>query len=200
MSDDTERRLTAMLNSGTASDLRAWAETGRPGLVLLRAYLDGAWRPAPSRDIHSRDVVDNTSAAIAAIAEAHPVDFLDVFPEGPLGDVSWVLTGLGRIDDPRATDRLARAARSLDQWRRMDAAIGLGRRPSTVATAALAVLVRDAEYLVRYHAFHSLERIGDASVLPVLRDLDPRSPIESELAARTIDAIAARSSADPASG
>jgi HEAT repeat protein len=146
---------------------------------------------------HQRDVIDNTSAAIAAIAAAHPLAFLEVFEDDRFRESGYVLTGLGKIDHPRATERLVRAAGSADPWTRMDVAIGLGRRPSSVATATLGALVMDREYLVRYHALKSLTQIGDDSVLWILRSLKPPSPYEAELVEAAISAIAGRAAERP---
>jgi hypothetical protein len=181
------------LVEGSAAALAAWAATGYPGLLRLRAHLAGPWDLAPiPADRFGRDLVDNETAAVAEIATAHPQEFLEVFGAQRWAADNLVLTGLGCIDDPRATERLARVIGSADQWVRMDAAIGLGRRVSPVASAALALLLVDVEYLVRYHALSSFELIGTATDIPALRAYDPRSPIEAEKAKRAIEAIRAR--------
>jgi HEAT repeat protein len=142
--------------------------------------------------VFGRDLVDNTSALVAAIAEAEPEAFLELFEGDRYGANGLVLVGLGRIDDERATQRLADAAGSSDQWIRMDVAIGLGRRASEIASRVLAGLLSDREYLVRYHALESLAHMGDASTVPALRAFDPPSPREAELAAQAIRAIEER--------
>ncbi len=149
---------------------------------------------------HQRDVIDNTSAAVATIAAVHPLAFLDVFEDDRFRESGYVLTGLGNIDDPRATERLIRAAGSADRWTRMHVAIGLGRRPSPVASAVLGDLLIDEEYLVRYHALKSLTQIGDDSVLPILRALKPRSPYEDDLVQAAIAAIVGRAVERPSTG
>jgi HEAT repeat protein len=195
--DDVDARLRAALRTGGAAALADWAATGRPGLLLLRGYLTDVWDAGPIEGTHQRDVIDNTSAAVAAIAAAHPLAFLDVFEDDRFRESGYVLTGLGKIDDPRATERLIRAAGSADQWTRMDVAIGLGRRPSPAATLTLGDLLVDHEYLVRYHALKSLTKIGDDSVLPILRGLKPPSPFEAELVRTAIAAIVGRAAALP---
>ena len=189
MDDDAGERLSAAYALGTNEALERWAATGRPGVLLLREFLDGTWDPAPAVGVFGRDLVDNTSALIAAIAETEPEAFLEVFDADRYRANGPVLVGLGRIDDPRATRRLAGAAGSTDQWVRMDVAIGLGRRESPIASATLAGLLSDREFLVRHHALESLARIGDASALPALRAFDPTSPREAELAEQAIRAI-----------
>jgi hypothetical protein len=197
VTDDVDQRLRAALRTGEADALADWASTGRAGLLLLRGYLTGAWDPGPLSGIHPRDVVDNTSAVVAAIAAADPLEFLEVFADDRFAASGYVLTGLGQIDDPRATERLIRAAGSRDRWTRMDVAIGLARRPSPAATEALGRLLGDDEYLVRCHALQSLTRIGDDSVLPVLRSMRPPSPHEAELVTGAIAAIVRRAADGP---
>jgi HEAT repeat protein len=197
VTDDVEQRLRAALLTGDDAALAAWASTGRSGLLLLRAYLTDTWDSGPTGDTHPRDVVDNTSAAAAVIAEADPIAFLEVFDDDRFRESGCVLTGLGRIDDPRATERLIRAARSRDQWTRMDVAIGLGRRPSPEASLTLGDLVGDDEYLVRYHALKSLTRIGDESALPILRSMAPPSSHEGVLVEAAIAAIVERAAEAP---
>jgi HEAT repeat protein len=193
--DVTERidvRLSAALLTGTDAALESWASTGRPGLLLLREYLAGTWEQPPAPGVHERDVLDNTAAAVAAIAAANPDAFLEVFAGDAFDANSFVLDGMGQIDDPRATERLARATESKDWGRRMHAAIGLGRRSSSLATGALGRLLRDDDDLVRHHALRSLARIGDASVLPLLRDLTPRSSREADLTDEAVASIVER--------
>jgi HEAT repeat protein len=192
MADDVGERLSAAYALGTKDALEQWAATGRPGVRLLREFLDGTWEPAPATGVFGRDLVDNTSALVAAIAEAEPEAFLELFEGDRYGANGLVLVGLGRIDDERATQRLADAAGSSDQWIRMDVAIGLGRRASEIASRVLAGLLSDREYLVRYHALESLAHMGDASTVPALRAFDPPSPREAELAAQAIRAIEER--------
>ena len=146
---------------------------------------------------HPRDVIDNTTAAFGAIAAAEPLAFLEVFDGDRFRESGYVLTGLGKIDDPRATERLIRAAGSRDQWTRMDVAIGLGRRPSLAATETLGGLLADDEFLVRHHALRSLTRIGDESALPILRSMQPQSPHEAELVDGAIAAIVGRGAEGP---
>jgi HEAT repeat protein len=192
MVDDVGARLSAAYALGTDDALERWAATGRSGVLLLREFVDGTWDPAPAVGVFGRDLVDNTSALITAIAETEPEAFLEVFEDERYRASSSVLVGLGHIDDPRATRRLAGAAGSSDQWVRMDVAIGLGRRPSSIANAALAGLLNDREFLVRHHALVSLARIGDASALSALRAFEPTSPREAELAGQAIRSIEER--------
>jgi HEAT repeat protein len=192
MVDDVGVRLSAAYALGTREALAAWAATGRPGVLLLREFLDGTWDPTPAPGLFGRDLVDNTSALVAAIAEAEPEAFLEIFDADRFRTNGLVLVGLGHIDDPRATGRLAQAAGASDQWVRMDVAIGLGRRESSIASAALAGLLNDREFLVRHHALESLARIGDASALIALRALEPGSPREAELADQAIRSILER--------
>ena len=192
MADDVGVLLSAAYALGTDAALAQWAATGRPGVVLLRDFLDGTWDPAPAPGVFGRDLVDNTSALIAAIAETEPEAFLEVFEDERYQADGSVLVGLGHIDDPRATRRLAHVAGSSDQWIRMAVAMGLGRRESPIASAILAGLLNDREFLVRHHALESLARIGDASALSVLRAFEPTSPREAELAEQAIRSIEER--------
>ena len=192
MDDDVAARLSAAYAQGTADALERWAATGRPGVLLLREFLDGTWDPAPAPGVFSRDLVDNTSALIAEIAAAQPEAFLETFESERYRDNSLVLTGLGQIDDERATRRLARVAGSVDQWVRMQVAIELGRRASSVATATLVRLLGDDEYLVRYHALRSLATVGDVSALAALREHEPDSQQERELAEQAVRSIEER--------
>ena len=192
MVDDVGVRLSAAYALGTREALEAWAATGRPGVLLLRDFVDGTWDPAPAPGVFGRDLVDNTSALVAAIAETEPEAFLEIFEGEQYRANGSVLVGLGHIDDPRATRRLAGAAGSTDQWVRMDVAMGLGRRESPIASATLAGLLNDREFLVRHHALESLARIGDASALTALRAFEPGSPREAELAEQAIRSILER--------
>jgi HEAT repeat protein len=74
----------------------------------------------------------------------------------------------------------------------MHSAIGLGRRASSVATATLARLLGDPEYLVRHHALRSLATVGDGSALAALREHEPDSQPERELAEAAIRSIEGR--------
>jgi HEAT repeat protein len=147
---------------------------------------------------HPRDLVDNLAAAVAAIAAAEPHAFLEVFDDDRFLEDGYVLLGLGKIDDPRATERLIRVAGSGDKWRRMDVAIGLGRRASPASTDTLGRLLDDDDYLVRYHALASLAKIGDTSVVPTLRRFQAKSTHEAGLVEETISAILGRAAEGPA--
>jgi HEAT repeat protein len=74
----------------------------------------------------------------------------------------------------------------------MDVAIGLGRRASSVATATLVRMLGDTEHLVRYHALKSLAAVGDASALAAIREHEPDSQHERELAEQAIGSIEER--------
>jgi HEAT repeat protein len=186
-------RLRAALEEGSADALAAWAATGNGGLALLHEILVGmTMTPSLDPSVHPRDVIDNFTSAVAAIAAAHPAAFLDVFADERLDANGLVLVGLGHVDDPRATRRLVAASRSPNLWNRMDAAIGLGRRPSTDASDALEPLLDDREYLVRYHALRSIASVGGHHALALLRSISFDNPIDAELAAKAIAAITAR--------
>jgi HEAT repeat protein len=200
MDDEVVRAFRAAVSLGTVEADARWAATGAAGIDLLRQDLSGVWRDEDPDDVDSRSAIDNLTAAVAAIAAAHPDTFLAAFAEGPLEANTFVLTGFGQIDDPRATERLAEAALSTDRWVRMHAAIGLGRRPSTLASDALGRLLADDDYLVRYHALKSLAKIGDDMALPYLRRFEPPPGIERTLADAAITAIADRAIAADESG
>jgi HEAT repeat protein len=197
MAGDAFDRFERAVEEGTEGALAAWVQTGREGLEVLRSVLDGSVRvPDLPAGIHPRDAIDNTAALVAAIAAAHPDAFLEVFADDGMDADSHVLIGLGQIDDPRATKRLAHAAHDPRTWLRMEAAIGLGRRAAPLATAALTALLEDPEYLVRYHALKSLARIGGAEALPALRRFTSDIPIERTLANDAIEAIERRVSGE----
>jgi HEAT repeat protein len=191
--------LRAAVEDGSEAAMAAWVASGVAGLVVLSGFLDGRLRlPEIGSNLHPKDEIDNTSALVAEIAEAHPTAFLDVFADERFDANTYVLTGLGRIDDPRATERLARAADSQDMWARMQAAIGLGRRSSPVATSALGRLLEDPEYLVRYHSLKSLARVGGADALPLLLGYVAHADIERILADEAVAAIESRATGRPA--
>jgi hypothetical protein len=192
MVDDIGERLSAAYALGTHESMVRWAATGPRGVHLLREFLDGTWDPAPGPRGSPRDLVDNTSALVAAIAAAQPEAFLEAFGGEQYGSNTLVLAGLGQIDDERATRRLARVAGSADRWVRMGVAMGLGRRPSGIASSVLARLLGDVEFLVRHHALESLARIGDVSALEALRAFKAASPHERDLAERAIRSIEGR--------
>jgi HEAT repeat protein len=139
--------------------------------------------------VHPKDVIDGLSAAAAAIAATNPSAFLDVFADQEFEENGYVLTGLGYIDDPRATERLARATTSETSWTRMDAAIGLGRRRGPAAVEALVGLLHDPDDLVRYHTLRSLGAVGDARALQALTSFDPPSENEQRLASEALRSI-----------
>jgi HEAT repeat protein len=147
--------------------------------------------------VHERDVIDGLSAAVAAIAVAQPAAFLDVFADPGFDTNSYVMTGLGYVNDPRATGRLAKATRSGDEWLRMEAAIGLGRHSSAIAVQTLIELLSDREYLVRYHALRGLASIGDASAMAPLRSFRGASTVEEDLAKQALESIARRGGEEP---
>ena len=200
VSYEVVERFEASLVDGSSEAIADWAATGAAGLLHLRDYLDGRLDPLPADGVNAIVLIDNTSASVAAIAAAHPESFLEAFEADRFREDTFVLTGLGQIDDPRATDRLARAASSRDQWVRMHAAIGLGRRVSPLATATLEPLLTDDEYLVRYHSLKSLAGIGDIAAVPALRRMVPPTPREAELIAETIASITDRASDGRVSG
>jgi hypothetical protein len=189
--DNTRHLLDAVIERGAAEDLAAWAASGRDGLILLRAEISGRGRRRWT-DVHPRDVIDGLSAAAAAIAATNPSAFLDVFADQEFEENGYVLTGLGYIDDPRATERLARATTSGTSWTRMDAAIGLGRRPGPAAAEALLGLLHDPDYLVRHHTLRSLAAVGDARALAPLTSIDAPSEGEQRLASEAIRSIEGR--------
>jgi hypothetical protein len=188
--------LTKAVVDGSETDLQAWARTGPRGVLVLRGVLDGTIEPKWS-GTHPRDRMDGPSEAVARLASRDRA-FLETFAGNAFANNTFVLTGLGQIDDAEATDRLARAARATDQFVRMRAAIGLRRRTSAVAEAALMGLIADPEFVVRYHALESLAAIGTEMALPALERFVGTSPLESELAERAIAAITRRRGAtDP---
>jgi HEAT repeat protein len=174
---------------GTDAAIDVWAGTGLPGLLELRDVLAGAQRS--DWDVSEREAIDNLSASTIAIAAANPAAFLEVFDQA-LDENTFVLDGLGAIDDPRATARLARAAGSKDRWVRMEAAIGLGRRQSPVASAALVELLADADSLVRFHALAGLAAVGDEAALRPLRLFAAPTPAEGQMAAHAVASIESR--------
>jgi HEAT repeat protein len=199
-SDPIERYRRA-IETGSSEALAAWAKTAREGLDVLLADLTGRRRVAMASQVQPRDAIDNMTAAVAAIAGENPATFLDVFADEGLDDDTYVLVGLGQIDDPRATRRLIRAAGSRNAWARMEAAIGLGRRrPSAVGTAALVKLLADSEYLVRHHALEALERAGDMSALDALRGFEPPTKVERTKAVAAVSAIDRRATRRQPSG
>jgi HEAT repeat protein len=183
--------LAAVVQSGTDADLAAWARSGRAGLLELRSALTERQTRWP--DVHPKDEIDALSAAAAAIAVTSPDEYLEVFADRQFDGNGFVLTGLGQIDDPRATDRLVKAAGSPSWSTRMAAAIGLGRRPADNAIGALLNLLDDRDYLVRYHTIRSLGAIGDAEALRALRAFrDDPGRSEKDLARAAIHRIEKR--------
>ena len=159
--------LDAVIERGSKEDLEAWAGSGRAGILELRAALEDSRGRWPG--VHPKDEIDFLNEATAAIAASHPDDFLDVFKDRKFDRDGFVLTGLGRIDDQRATDRLVAAAMSGGMFTRMYAAIGLGRRPAENAIGALLALLNDRAFLVRSHTISSLGAIGDVEALGALK-------------------------------
>lgn len=202
MSDPPTEALAAVLASGSDTDLAAWASTGRVGVQLLRGELAGSGMTEPARPTHPRDVVDNLSAAVAAIASAEPDAFLAAFDGDEWTLNAFVLVGLGRIDDEDATARLIEAAVSADESARMHAAIGLAGRRSETVSRILGRLLHDSGYLVRYHALASLSSSGTPAALPDLEQFDPTTDIERAMrdeAMRRITGQASQPSASRAS-
>ena len=188
---DVVVRYREALQSSDRSALERWAATGADGIDLLRRELI---RPSirPPAGGHDREVLDNLTALIAAIAEAAPHRFLTAFMGDEWRHNGLVAIGYGRIDDPEATRRLVIALEA-DAWStRIDAAMGLGRRADPRATAALIEALDDPEYLVRYHAFRSLAAIGDESALRVLARPAWSTAHEADLARAARDAIEQR--------
>jgi HEAT repeat protein len=199
VASDPVELLRAAVEDGSEAALAEWVASGAAGLVVLRAFLDGRMRlPEIGSNLHPVVEIDNTSALVAEIAQAHPTAFLEVFADERFDGDTYVLTGLGHVDDPRATERLARAADSHDMWARMQAAIGLGRRSSPVASAALGRLLEDPEYLVRYHSLKSFARVGGADAIPLLLRYVAHADIERILADEAVAAIESRVAGRPA--
>ena len=145
-----------MIKRGSEPDIEAWVATGRSGVLTLREAVTGGSGRMELEGVHDRDVLDGLATASAAIAERHPDEFLEVFVDPAFDENTFVLTGLGHIDDARATLRLVAASASRNQDARMHAAIGLGRRPAPDARTALKGLLTDPDFLVRHHASRSL--------------------------------------------
>ena len=188
--------LEAVIRSGDPEDLVAWAATGEAGVALLRDVLTGSGHPR-LEDVGSRDVGDGLMEAAGVIAGAQPEAFLQTFSDPTFESDRFVLTGLGYVTHPRATERLANAARSDDEWVRMAAAISLGRHNSDVAAQALTALIADPAYLVRYHALKGLARIGDASAVMPLRAALAFGGVERDLAERALERITERGGRRP---
>jgi hypothetical protein len=191
---DVEDRYLAALRSSDRATLAAWAATGATGVELLRRELTRQ-RIRSGDGVEGRDVIDNATAAVAAIAEAAPHPYLTAFMDERWAHSGLVLVGLGRIDDPEATRRLVIGIESDDWTTRIDAAMGLGRRADPRATRALVEALDDEEYLVRYHAMRSLGAIGDETALPALARPAWPTAGEDELARTARDAIEARRAA-----
>jgi HEAT repeats len=187
--------LRAAIRAGASADLAVWAATGEAGLIVLRGVLSGTV-DLDLDGVHPKDVIDELSTAVAAIARAHPAAFLEVFADPGFDTDSFVVTGLGYVDDPRATERLARVAHS-DERLRMEAAIGLGRHRSALAVQSLIALLSDRAYLVRYHALRGLASVGDQSAVVPLRRLRGVSKVERDLAKQALERIAARDDERP---
>jgi hypothetical protein len=69
-----------------------------------------------------------------------------------------------------------------------------------VGSLALGELLIDEEYLVRYHALRSLERVGLAVALPDLDRLRPLTDVERSMRDQAIVAIQARDAAPRSTG
>jgi HEAT repeat protein len=191
---DVVDRYRDALRSGDQATLLAWAATGAEGIELLRRELE---RPTiqPAAGGHDREVLDNLTGLIAAIAEAAPHPYLTAFQGPEWRHHGLVAIGYGRIDDPEATRRLVIALEA-DAWStRIDAVMGLGRRADPRATAALIEALDDPEYVVRYHAFRSLTAIGDETALRILRRPAWPTAGETDLARAARNAIEARRAA-----
>jgi HEAT repeat protein len=158
--DEAFERLTAVVTQGSDEDMDAWASTGRAGVLILRDALQPGFARLDWEGLHDRDVLDGLATAFTAIAARHPDEFLQVFEGAAFDENTFVLDGLGHIDDARATARLVSASASRDHGVRMHAAIGLGGRPAPEAREALLKLQADPDFLVRHHASQSLAAIG----------------------------------------
>jgi len=185
-------RLAAALATGSDADLAAWASTGPAAVLVLRDELGGKATTEPARPVHPRVIIDNLSAAAAAIASAEPEAFLAAFAGPEWSSDSFVLVGLGRIDDGRATARLIDATLSPSEFARMDAAIGLAGRPSEAVATALRRLLDDGQYLVRYHALASLATSGTPAALPDLLRFEPSTEIERTMRDDAVARISGR--------
>ncbi len=192
---DVEALLVDVLTEPTPSALSAWAATGKAGLKRLRAELDGTRHAALPSSCDPRDTVEHLGAAIAALAEAEPDEFLATFSAPAWRTAPGVVTGLGVIDRPAATRRLLEAIAGPDPRVRTDAAIGLGNREGPEVTASLVAALDDEAQFVRFHALRSLAKVGDASALDALHSLARRDDAESwelELAGAAVQIIEAR--------
>ena len=161
---------------------------GAPALELLLNAKDG--KPLPPAGGNPRDVEDALQSAIAAFG-ARDVD-------GVLAELKrrgWthpriVLSGMGRVADPRIVLMLLELSASKDSLDRLRAVRYLGLQPDPRATEALRLALKDRNESVRLAAIEHLGGRGDSGSIEALQDLAKKSSQKPWIAAAAKSAVA----------
>jgi HEAT repeat protein len=192
--------LGEVLANPYGSVLADWLASGTEVVGELHDELAGTRRAEIPGGLADREIMDNLSAVVAAVAEAHPDAFLSTFEGQRWRTDTFVIGGLGHVGRPEATDRLLALVDERSASVRMYAVIGLGRVPCPASAAALAAALDDTDYLVRYHALEGLAAVGDDACRPALDVFLTRedvAPVERQLAQTALDVIHGRGHGTP---
>jgi pyruvate/2-oxoglutarate dehydrogenase complex dihydrolipoamide acyltransferase (E2) component len=104
-------------------------------------------------EVHSRDALDQITAALSSLASTFPELFLAAISEGERLQRSEIVWALGGLDDPRAIEPLIHALEHGRSWDvRWAAAHGLRGRSDERGSQALARALHDTDSSVRFAA------------------------------------------------
>jgi HEAT repeat protein len=158
--DELEGRWEAAVEDGSPEAMERWAAAGDEAVRYLKDVLEsGVPITRGAGGMAMRDVIDNTTEAVARLASAAPQAFLDAFNQPQWWSHPLVVEGFGTMDRPEVVGPLLAALRSDDWGRRASAARCLtGHAGDERVRAELArVQEHDPHQLVRYWAEHALQ-------------------------------------------
>jgi hypothetical protein len=193
--DEMDQLLVGAIIAADDSGFEALVAAGPAGVEAFRSWLAGERKVQIPRG-RDRELIDNTAALSARLAEQFPEAFLAAFNSPRWVNESFVLIGLGYTGRPEAKPLLIQALGSrASSDVRLNAAIALAHLPGADATGALIEALDDKEYLVQYHSIRSLGQIGDRAALDRLLTLAADPPnrgiaiVTSEAVARLADRL-----------
>jgi HEAT repeat protein len=153
------------------SELRsAWerlSACGQQGVDAILDALQGERGPAPA-DRHPRDIHEDLSGGLQAIAEVNPEPLIVALARRPEHTFS-LIWALGSSREDAAVQALVEYAKHKDQWVRWAAVEGLVRFRKKSLLQPLLDALRDRSDQVRFTALTGLVKIADRRAIEPLK-------------------------------